>query len=70
MPRSSSPVGHRNVRLSVEDATGSVIPGVALLYSWRRGGLINATHRRNHVAQHAAALFIALAQSSFTPLRS
>ncbi len=50
---------------SVEDAHWvPVIPGVVFtVLIGGAAGLINATHRRNHVAQHAAALFIALAQS-------
>ena len=50
---------------SVEDAHWvPVIPGVAFaVLVGSAAGLINAKHRRSYVAQHAAALFIALAQS-------
>ena len=50
---------------SVEDAHWvPVIPGVAFaVLIGGIAGLINATHRRNYVAQHLIALFIALAQA-------
>ncbi len=50
---------------SVEDAGWvPTLPGLAIIVlTGTVAGLVNATHRRNDVAQHAAALFIGLTQA-------